>query len=328
MSDIYSSLPGASPTVVRPPTSTLPGPGQDLPTFDPSSARQYTPGTRTAPSPDPGAALTGSDRDIFSYIRGILNSWGLGSLADEVVKFIRNDFSVDTIMLELQKTEAYKKRFAGNERRAAAGLPVLDPAEYLAMEDQYREVMRLAGMPIGFYDQTDDFTNFISNDVSPNEVSARVNAAKDVIHNLDPNVRAVVNQWYTDGDLVAYALDPDRAVTTIQQQYETAQIGAEQIQAGFGANQQIAERLQSLGIEADQAASGLQQARTLQQDANRLGALTGDQFSDAEVVAATFEQEGGVTRRIGRLASQERARFGGGAGIGAQTLTSARVGEG
>ncbi len=115
--------------------------------------------------------------DWIEQLRLIFSNYGLDSLAPKITEFIQMGYSPDTVTLKLQETPEYKQRFIGNESRRKAGLPVLNPAEYLSVEASYKKIMRDAELPAGFYDQPDDFGKFIGADVSPTELQERVSIA-------------------------------------------------------------------------------------------------------------------------------------------------------
>src|SRR5690606_32920485 len=121
--------------------------------------------------------LTGANRDAYMALNSMFKTYGLGSLASRVYDYVKNGYSADTITVLLQDTPEYKKRFAANEARQKAGLNVLSPAEYISTENSYRQIMRQSGLPAGFYDSTDDFTKWISTDISPTELQSRVDLA-------------------------------------------------------------------------------------------------------------------------------------------------------
>ena len=116
--------------------------------------------------------LTGSNRDAFMALETLFKNYGLDSLAGKIYDYVKNGYSADTISILLQDTPEYKARFKGNEARLKAGLPVLSPADYINTENAYRQILRQSGLPSGFYDSTDDFTDWISKDVSPTEVQS------------------------------------------------------------------------------------------------------------------------------------------------------------
>ena len=273
---------------------------------------------------DPYAGLDGEDRDVYDVISKTLTMWGVGGLADDVKQWLIEGRSEDWINLEMQSTTEFKKRFPAIANWKGVGSPPT-PAEYLQLEENYKSIMVDAGINPTFYDKPDDFTKFIEGGVSPTEVQSRVQTATNAINNTDPNVKKVIGQWYTQGDLVAYALGVP--ADKIEQQYKTAEIGAAQINTGFGANKAIAERLQRLGIDYSSATRGLEQAMALREEANRLGAVYGEKMSDTEVVSNIFEQDAQAEAKKRRLASRERAQFSGSSGMSDSTLSARRIGN-
>src|SRR6478752_6861900 len=85
--------------------------------------------------------LSGTERDAYAAISALFKSYGLESLAGKVYDYVKNGYSADTVSILLQDTKEYKERFAGNELRKKAGLPVLSAGEYLATEASYRQIM-------------------------------------------------------------------------------------------------------------------------------------------------------------------------------------------
>src|SRR5665647_2350025 len=163
--------------------------------------------------------LEGANRDAYVAIVDTLKAYGLEMLAPAVLGFIQQGYSSDTVGILLQNTDAYKTRFAANESRRQKGLPVLSPAEYLATERSYRQIMSASGLPIGFYDSPSDFRGFLEGDMSPVELQDRVQSATDMVSKIDPATRSAFEQWYSTGDMIAYALSPERSTTILDRQF-------------------------------------------------------------------------------------------------------------
>jgi len=199
--------------------------------------------------------LSGEQRDAFAALNNIFSQYGLGSLAPKIVNYLKNGFSADTISILLQDTPEYKQRFAGNEVRKQKGLPVLSPAEYLSTEASYRQLMRQAGLPEGFYDQPSDFSDFIGKDVSPTELKSRVDLATTATTLASPQLKEALQGMYGLGDssITAYLLDPERALPHIQKQIAAAQIGAEALKRGLKVSGH-AEDYAVAGVSPQQAA--------------------------------------------------------------------------
>src|SRR5512139_2892034 len=91
-------------------------------------------------------ALSGDKRDAYIAVYKLFQSYGLATLAPKIFEYVQKGYSADTISMLLQDTAEYKKRFAGNELRRQAGMPVLSASDYLSLESQYRQELREGGM--------------------------------------------------------------------------------------------------------------------------------------------------------------------------------------
>lgn len=265
----------------------------------------------------PGAA------NAYEALLATLRSYGLESLAPVLLQFFQDGLSEAEINIRITETDAYKQRFAGNEERRKKGLPVLSPAEYLSVERSYREIMSVAGLPPGFYDEPSDFTSWIANDVSPMEIQGRVRTAAEMVHSLDENSLSEFRRYYSDGDIVAYALDRERAASVLDRQWRASQIASQSRLAGIESDIQFSERLADMGISRDDAQRGFSTAATLGKTVGRLSTIYGGDYDEQAAVGEVFlsDVEAGRTRK--RLASRERAQFGGSSGAtSASTGTS------
>lgn len=272
-------------------------------------------------------ALTGTQRDVFAAINQLFSSYGLGTLGPKIVEFIQKGYSSDTISILLQDTNEYKQRFAANTARAKKGLPVLSPAEYLATETAYRQIMRAAGLPSGFYDQPNDFQSFLENDVSPTEIQSRVTAASDFINSASSEQKALYSKWYTTGDMIAYALDPKRAAPLVGKSFAAAKVGGAATEQGLSIDKQMAESIVDRGFNSDQASQGFSLIQQNLGNDQKLAAISGDNITAYDEMRETFFNDASVTQKRNRLASQERGRFSGSSAIGTNSLSTSRSGQ-
>jgi hypothetical protein len=271
--------------------------------------------------------FSGPQRDAFAALNSLFSSYGLGSLAPAIANYLKSGYSGDTIEVLLRETPEYKKRFAGNDARIKKGLPALSPQEYLATETAYRQILRAAGVPNGFYDKPDDFQKFIENDVSPQEIQSRVTEASNFIDSASPDQKALFSQWYTKGDMVAFALDPNRAAPLVGKAFNAAAVGGQATQHGLGIDQTMAETLVNNGVTADQASQGFGVIQQTLGNDQKLGAISGDNITGYDAMREVFLNDASVTKRRDRLASQERARFGGSSAVGSGTLGTSSAGQ-
>jgi hypothetical protein len=208
--------------------------------------------------PDAGAFQP--RQDARNTIRAVLTTFGLEDLADVVYGEYSaervNVSNPDAILFSIRNTAQYQKRFAANAKRAANGLPELDPASYLALENQYRDIMRANGLPVGFYDQTSDFEKLIEGDVSALELSGRITEGYRRVADADPQVKQQMRELYNvdEAGLAAYFLDPQRAAPLLQRQATAATIAARgREQANLSLTAATAEELASRGITGQEA---------------------------------------------------------------------------
>lgn len=235
------------------------------------------------------------------------------------------------ILNSIYNSDAYKTRFAANEtirKRIADGQGrpgdrLLKPAEYIETENTFREYMASAGLPAGFYDSPDDFSNFIANGVSPDEVKARVTLAKTALNNADQNIVKALKDYYglTTGELTAYLLDKEKAFNAIgdkftyttnelEKQYAAAEVGGVALRAGVDATKAFSEEIVTAQKQG-QAEAAFQTAARNQADYKRLMGLAGQTGTAEDLVREGLGLAGGtdVSLKTKKLASRERARF-------------------
>lgn len=262
--------------------------------------------------------------DAFSRLRTLLNRVGLQELEGAVQGVITSG-TVDlgdpnAILFALREQPAYQRRFAGNAARARKGLPELDPSTYVGLEEQYRQLLRSNGLPVGFYDQTDDFQKFIEGDVSPQELQDRIQQGYRRVQDADPEVRRQMRELYKvdDNALAAYFLDPERAQPLLARQARAAEIaarGSEQARLQLTAAQ--AEELAARGITPEQAQAQFAQRGALE---GLYQPMTGEEaFSIEQQLGATFGYDVQALEAVKRRQEQRVAQFKGGGSFAATT---------
>lgn len=247
-------------------------------------------------------------------LKAILTYYGLGTLADVLSARIVDDPTLvdnPTVLLSsVRDTTEYKTRFKGNEKRRAAGLPELSPADYVGLENSFRDTLRANSLPKGFYDTQDDFANFIGQDISPNELNARVSQGYNAVMQAEPGTKAELKQLYglSDGDIAAFFIDPARFnQSDAIKKAQAAQVASEaRRQAGIGLTAGTAEALATEGITRQQAQQGFAEIGASQEV---YGLTTAEQASGQQAI--TQEQQiSGVfgTNAEARKAITERKR--------------------
>ena len=261
------------------------------------------------------SALTGEQRNAYEALKLVFDGYGLGSLAPTILEYVQQGYGADTISVLLQKTPEYKQRFAANEDRRKAGLPVLSPQEYLATESAYRQLMRSAGLPKGFYDSQDDFTRFLASDVSPTELKSRVDAARQATDSADEFLKqSLARMGVGAGGMVAWFLDPDRAEPIIQRELQASKIGAQALRNKLQYNTGDLRQWALRGVTEEQAAEGYGAIASFLPEAQKLASIYGETYDQVVAEGEIFGKEAYAVERRKGLASKERASFGGSVG--------------
>lgn len=273
--------------------------------------------------------FTDTQQSAYDIMADLLNQYGLGSLAGTLRTIVAGGLTdAGQIQLQLQDTDAWKSRFAGNEKLRAAGLPVLSVAEYLSTERSYAQVMRNYGLPSGFYDDPADFAEFIGTSVSPNEVQQRAQMYSDVARREDPAVLDQLRSMgLSEGDILAYMMDPSRAMPLVQQKYQTTLVGAAARRSGLVADNGFSQHLADIGVSEQQAIQGYGQIAAELPTAELLGGIYNDQLTQSDLESEVFDGNGSVSAKKKRLASQERASFSGTSGVGQGSLRRSNAGS-
>lgn len=289
------------------------------PAYDEALLGQSTSSTSTSGSSD---QTTNDQRNAYEYLQRTFESWGLGSLAPVILEYVQQGYDPDTIMLMVQDTPEYKQRFAGNEIRKKAGLAVLPPAEYLALERSYRQILESNGLPTGFYDDVSDFTAWIGADVSPSEIQDRVSIAVRAIHNTDDAYLTTLREYgLGQGDLLAAILDRERALPLLQKTVREAEIGAEARRQGLTLSQARAAYFESLGVDQGLAASAYQMIGATLPALRQLGDIYGDEdYDQAALEDELLGRSGMASERRRRLQTMEKSSFSGQSAINRTSL--------
>jgi hypothetical protein len=268
------------------------------------------------------------------------SQYGLQALVEPLKGFITSGINPSEFTIRLRETDAYKKRFAANQARINKGLRALSEAEYIGLEDQYQDVMRRYGLPDTYYTRgemgrQEGFEKFIGGDVSPVELEDRIQTAQRRVINAAPEITASLRSFYPEigqGDLLAYFLDPDKAIENIKRKVTAAEIGGAATMAGLTTGVTRAEELGRFGVTGEQARQGFQTIADILPSATKLSEIYGRQgagpynqtTAEQEVFGITGAAE--ASRRRRQLTQLETAAFSGQAGTAGGALGRERAG--
>jgi len=192
------------------------------------------------------------------------SQYGMESLVTPLRDLITTSVSPSEFALRLRQSEQYKQRFAGNTARIAKGLKALDEGTYIALEDKYQSIMRNYGLPASYYAKGDlgrqeGFEKLIANDVSATELEDRILLAQDRVIKAAPEISAALKKFYpdiTNGDILAYTLDPTRGLEDIKKKVTAAEIGGAALVSGLTTSLTDAEYLRRYGVTKETAQEG------------------------------------------------------------------------
>lgn len=276
-------------------------------------------------------------QSAYELLRQQFAQYGLESLVTPLQSLIESGISPAEFTIRLRETDAYKKRFAANQARINKGLRALSEAEYINLEDQYQDTMRRYGLPPAYYARGDmgrqeGFEKFIGGDVSPTELEDRIQTAQRRVINANPEVAASLRSFYPEigqGDLLAYFLDPDKAVENIRRKVTAAEIGGAATMAGLTTGVTRAEELARYGVTGEAARQGFQTVAEVTPRGGQLAEIYKQTpYTQATAEAEVFGLGGAVEagRQRRKLTELERASFSGTSGAAAGALARDRAG--
>ena len=275
-------------------------------------------------------------QSAYDILLSEFNQYGLGSLVEPLKNLIQSGPDSSQLTLALRATDAYKKRFSANADRIAKGLSALNEREYLGMEDQYQNIMRNYGLPATYYAKDSmgtqaGFNQLLANDVSAAELEDRVMTAQSRVINSSPEIKQALRAFYpdiTDGDILAYTLDPTKALTDIKRKVTAAEIGGAAISQGLGTSRIDAEYLGRYGVTKEQAQKGYGAIAEFLPTGQKLSQI----YQEPTYTQAQAEQEifnladsAEAAKRRKKLSSLETGSFSGSSGTGAGSLSRDRA---
>jgi len=283
-------------------------------------------------------------QSAYDILFNEFSAYGLGGLVEDVKYLLQSDVSPSQFALELKNTKSYKDRFAANENRIKAGLRALSPAEYIGLEDQYQEIMRNYGLPASYYTKDGTgrqvgFEKFIAGDVSALELEDRIGTAQKRVINANPEVSAALKQFYpdiTNGDILAYTLDPTKGLEDIKRKVTAAEIGGAAMIPKNAAGKPIlttsearAMQLAGYGVDKAQATQGYSAIGSGLQRGSELASIYGENpYTQATAEEEVFKLSGQTEaeRQRKKITGLEKAAFSGQTGITSGALARDRAG--
>ena len=280
---------------------------------------------------NPSGNSTGdtSKADAYKRLYDEFNALGLGALVEDSKNLLMDATSISSMPDALRGTKAYKDRFSANDARIKAGLTALSPAQYLAKEDAYQRVMRDYGLPAsyyktGLYGKQEGFDKLLANDVSVAELEGRIGTAQERVLNANPEVLTALKNFYgdtiTNGDILAYALNPSQGLEDIKRKVTAAEIGGAALAQNLAINAKRAEELAGYGVDKELAQKGYADVAEMAPRGSQLADIYNQGvYNQATAEADVFNTAGAAEAKAKKkkLKNLEEASFGGSSGVGA-----------
>ena len=258
------------------------------------------------------AADAGKQQNWLEVGKSLLDQYGVGELWNDYLDLItKNGYDSQTAMLAMQSLPSWTNRFSANKDRLTKGLPVLSPADYLATEAQYKEIMIAAGIDKSVYGNNKYLGDLMGMDVSPYETKQRLDAARVSLETTDSFVLDQLKTRFglTSGDMILHMLDPKVASSVISSKVASAQVNAEAARQGFGISISEADQLESFGVTQSQARVGFGEAAQMGQLTEALpGSETGS-LTKQELVGATFNTDAKAVDSLKKVKGRRIAEF-------------------
>jgi hypothetical protein len=267
-------------------------------------------------------------QSIYDTVASELTRLGLSSLISPLRTLFESGISEgESLRLALSQTPEYQTRFSANAKRIAAGLSALSPAEYIQLEDQYQNVMRNYGLPSSYYtkDSTGKqvgFDELLGGDVSATELEERLIAGQERVLKSNPEVLQAIKDFYgdsiTNGNILAYALDPKNALKDIQRKVAAAEIGGAALAQKLATSAAGAEELAGLGVTKSQAQQGFIDVAQMAPRGSVLSEIYNQTpYNQATATAEVFGTAGAAdaAQKRRKLTALEEATFSGQSGL-------------
>jgi hypothetical protein len=263
--------------------------------------------------------------------------YGLGALIEPLKGFIQDGLSGPELTLQLRASKPYQERFAANPKRIAAGFRAIDEATYLGLEDKYQSIFQNYGLPPSYYEKgylgvQKGFEDLIGGNVDPVTLEERIIEGQKVTKG-NQSIINTAKEFFpnlTDGDFLAYVLNPKNALDEIKRKVTSVEIGAGAMQAGLKTGLARAEELQRAGVTKETAqqgfgviADGLERGRQLSNIYQQPDYT--QQVAETEVFGLTGKTE--AKKQRNKLARLETATFGGTSGAAGGALSRERAGQ-
>lgn len=290
------------------------------------------PGAQTSAAPDAAQqarddATQRANASDAADIASLLQTFGLTDLSSYVEDIARGRITKSQLLAQLYNPTTgpgaiVDKMYPELRMLRDAKKEPLSITEIQQLRTQYRQVLKSHDAPPGFYDSTDDFTQYIVGQKSPQELDSdlaewRLVADDAAAHPDNTTILEQLHRLYNvtpdSGAFLAYVADPTRGLDSIKKMVAAGGGAAAANRSGFGdLNLTEAEQLAAGGITPDQAAQGFGDLVHSQELTRALPGETGSGISRQDQLGAEFGGDANARAAIERVRGQRVAQFQGG----------------
>lgn len=279
-------------------------------------------GGAAQPVAAPTTGIDFSEADL-NGLQNLLKQHGLGDLIGQAWDYFKSPQGAagdPTKVLDwLPTTQQYRDHFPGLVEMGEQGR-AWTPAQWNTYYNQLQQSAVEYGIPPGMVDRADVGKMLVGN-VSLNEAVGRIQAAGQSVLNADPVLIQKMRDFgFSDGDLTAFYLDPDKAAPLLERKAQEGQarIAAAAQRTGYDPALGLgtAQGLQKLGVDEAEAEQGFAKLGDFHPlFANTAGeSMAGEAITTEEQLGATFGQNTAAQREIEDRLKRRQAGFQGGGG--------------
>lgn len=287
--------------------------------------------------------MSTSARDVFATVFGSLTgidttkeTW-VAKLYDTAKPIIdsgqvaSNDPMIfDIVLSDKNAPPEFQNRFkALTDLKSKGSTFVPTVAQYMQMENKYKATLQSVGL--NELANSEEIGKFISNEVSLDELSGRIEKAFVAIDTADELTKQVLSEQFpgvTRADVAKSLLMGNQGAYDITKKIATAQVTAEAKRAGITPMVPTQE-IVAQGLSQQETRKAFQSVAQQQQGIAQAGRTFGSQLSEQDLQKQLQQEATGIqtSQELKRLRSQARAEFAGGTGIQTGSLRKKNTGS-
>ena len=263
--------------------------------------------------------------EVDNLALGLLSEYQGDAEAVANVILFNNEITVNGVNQQSPFAKYYGKY---NDALTKANRATLSPAEIVNNVIQYEKILKnVPGLPATFYSD-EKMVQYFVNDISPTELTKRVNDAQARIAAADPQYKATIKAYYgmDDTEILGFVLDPSVGEEELAKRQTATALGASAARSNVSVSRQRAEELASLGITETAANVGYGQVSKNLEVSQKLASIYNQDITGLQTQLEQEQFLGLASQKRKKLMEQEQASFSGKAGIANVSLVQNTAG--